>query len=137
MDERVGDPFRGKQNQRQDRQSNLQLFRAFLFCAEGLLTPLRRLAIAQAANFPNHVQIQNRTEQSDRHQWDADDVCVESVRGGVEAGGCGECREADDDANAAYDHDGGTSALQNGNHKAGPIEPARICSWRFRVRRSV
>jgi len=137
MDERVGDPLRGKQNQGQDRQRNLQLFRAFLFCGERLLTPSCRLAIAQAPHFPNHIQIQDRTQQSDGHQWDADDVCVKSMRRGVEAGGCGECREADDHSNAAYDHDGGTSALQNGNHKAGPIEPTGIYSWRFRVRRSV
>ncbi len=58
----MSDPFGGEQNEGQERQDDLQLLRAFLFLAERFLAPLRGLAIAQAADFPNHVKIQNRTD---------------------------------------------------------------------------
>jgi len=61
---------------------------------------------------------------------------MESMRGRVETRGCGERRKADGYSNAADGDDGGTGALQNGNYETGPIEPARVCSGHFRVRRS-
>jgi len=47
------------------------------------------------------------------------------MRRGVQTRGGGERSEADGDANAAYDHNGGTGALQNGDYERGPIKPAR------------
>ena len=50
------------------------------------------------------------------------------MRRGVQTRGGGERSEADDHANAAYDHDGRTGALQNGDYEAGPVEPTRACA---------
>src|SRR6266571_6841630 len=126
VDERMSNPFGGEEEQGQDRESNLKALRVQFFPRDRLLTPLRCGATAKASNFPNNIQIDDRSQEGQEHHGDADGVLMEAASGGVNSSGGGEGAEADGHTDTADGNDGGAGALENRERDAGPIEELAV-----------
>jgi len=122
VDHRVSDPFRGEEKQGQDRKRDLKTFRVEFFLRYGLLAPLRRRAATQAADFSYHIKIKNGSQKGQNHHGDANGILMETVCGGVNTCGSGQCAQANGDAQAADGDDGRARALQESKYDAGPIQ---------------
>ncbi len=126
-------PFGGEEEQGQDRKDHLETLGVEFFLRQGLLTPLGRRALAQAAHFSNYIKIEDRSQESQNHHGDADGVLMEAMSGGVNASGGGEGAEANGDAQAADGNDGGAGALENREGDAGPVEELRVDEQHLRA----
>src|SRR6266567_2795468 len=115
VDERMSNPFGGEEEQGQDRESNLKALRVQFFPRDRLLTPLRCGATAKASNFPNNIQIDDRSQEGQEHHGDADGVLMEAASGGVNSSG------------------GGEGALENREGDAGPIEELLVGEQHLRA----
>src|SRR5690349_17038375 len=89
VDHGVSDPFRGEQNESENRKSDLEAFGIELFLCDGLLTPLCRGLVSQAPDFAQYIEIDDCAEEGEKHHGDADGVLMEAARGGVDACGGG------------------------------------------------
>lgn len=118
----MGDPFGAEQEQGKDGEGDLEAFGVEFFLRDRLLTPLRCRTAAKAANFPNHIKIDERSQKRKSHHWDADGVLMKATRRSVNASGGGKSAEADGDAKTAYSDDGGARALQDRKCDARPAK---------------
>ncbi|HEY6263559.1 MAG TPA: hypothetical protein VIW93_02045 [Candidatus Acidoferrum sp.] len=118
----MSNPFGGEEKQGQDRESDLKTLGVEFFLGYRLLTPLRGGAVAQAADFPDYIQIYDGSQECEEHHGDSNGVLVKAVGGRVNSRGGSESAEADGDAHATNGDDGGAGALKNGESNAGPSE---------------
>src|SRR5271154_1296606 len=81
MDHMVSNIFGGEQSQGGNREHNLQRFRSKFFFGYRLSAPLRRGPVAQTADTPNDVEIDQGAGQGQQHHGNADPVRVESGSG--------------------------------------------------------
>lgn len=120
VDHRVSDPFSGEQEESKNRESNLEAFGVEFFLGDRLDAPLSSRFIAETTSFPNHVEIDERSQKCKNHHRDTDSVLMEAVGRSVNARGGGKSAEADGDAKAADGDDGRAGTLENGKNEAGP-----------------
>lgn len=100
----------------------MEAFGVEFFLGNRLDAPLSSGLAAKAADFPNHVKINERSQERKHHHRDADGVLMETASGSVNASGRGEGAQADGDAKAADGDHGGASALQEREDDARPAK---------------
>jgi len=103
--------------QGKDRKSDLPVFATLLAGADGLHPPLRGWPGPQRADPPDHVQVEGRTTNSEKHHWDTNGVSVETAGRAMQAGGRSQSSETDNDPNTADCHHGSAGALKQNEHK--------------------
>jgi len=118
----VGDPFGGEEEQSQNRESNLEALRVEFLLCDWLNPPLSCGFVAEAANFPDDIEIDDGAEEGESHHGDADGVLMEAAGRRMDSGGCGESAEADRDAKTTDGDDGGAGTLEDGENDAGAID---------------
>lgn len=120
MNHGVSDPLGRHQDEGDDGERDLEVFRAPLAGSSWLGAPLRGGAGAQGANAPDDVEINEGAEGRGYHHGDSDGVAMESCGGRVDAeGGRRQSAEADGDSNSAEGDDGCAGTLQNDEDEAG------------------
>lgn len=61
MNHGVSDPFGGEQQEGENRESDLEALGIEFFLGGGLDAPLSSRFTAKAANFPNHIKVDERS----------------------------------------------------------------------------
>jgi len=113
MQDRMGDPFRRKKNQREDRERDLESLGIKLLRGNRFLPPLRGWFVAQFADFPDDEKIEQRSDQRDQHHRNADGVLMKSARGVVNSGGGRQRAKSDGNPDSADCDHCSAGALQN------------------------
>ena len=126
MDHRVSDPFGGQKKQRQNRYNDLKSFGVQFSLRQGLLAPLGCGLAAQVAHFANHIKVDDRSQECQRHHGDTNGVLMEPVSRCVDSGRCRQGAEANGHAHAADGNDGSAGTLQDGEGDAGPVEEREL-----------
>ncbi len=128
MDEWMGDPFGGDEQQGKEGERELQEFRSLLFWSDRADTPLGFRAGAEGVDSPEHVEVDEGTDYGDDHHRNADSVLMEAGGGSMYAHGRrAESAEADGDADATDRDDCAASALQQDEDEAGEVHEPGFC----------
>lgn len=110
MENDVEDFFDQEQDKGRYREQYLKVLRTKLGCGYGLHSPLRGRPMAQAANAPDRIQVDQRAGQRQQNHRNADPISVQAPR---DAGP--ECRgqrsKADHQAQPADRHEGRAETL--------------------------
>lgn len=116
----MGEEFDQYQNQSDNSEGDLHSFSPQAPPRNRLLPPLSRGPFSERSNSPDHVKVDARPEDSERHHGNANGVLMKSGCWSFGPGGdCSESSKSNDEPHAAERHDEGADALQHNEKKAG------------------
>lgn len=122
MDQGVRPRFQPDQDERYDRQDDLQSFGSLLPRAELAATPLRRGARAQMPNPAENGKVDQRARGGHDEHGNADRILVKAFCRRVNATGRRQGCQSDRHPDAADGQHGRAQALQQCNHQAGATQ---------------
>lgn len=118
----MSDDLGDEQQERHNREGELDRFRPLLLRRYRNLAPCGGRALAQALHAPQSEEIEKRTAQGEKHHGNADGINVDAVCEPQNAGSGREGSHANEQTHATKRNEGAADALKNGKENRGPTD---------------